>query len=135
MTKIDIDFNDVPTEILPIPGGVYTMDIIGTPTLEDVQSKPGNKKIVVILAVVEGPEGDLTYQNRRVFDNISTQLPTRIKRLALSAGLEVGADGINLDDLTGRRVEVKLKENTYQDQMTKEMKTNTKVADYIIPTE
>ena len=132
MTRLDIDFNDVPDEILPIPAGLYLLDVIGTPSIQDVQSKPGNKKIVVEFAVVEGPDGDLEFQNRRVFDNISTKVTTRIKRLALSAGVDISG-GLELEDLTGTRLTAKLKENSYTDPITQEARTNTKIADYVIP--
>ena len=133
MPKIDTNFDDVPDEILPLPEGRYVLDIVGTPTIEDVVGKPGNRKLVVVMAVVEGPNGSVKDANRKIFDNISLKLDTRIKRLALSCGLKPGADGLETEELTGRRLSAIVKTNSYQDPKTMEQRENSKIAEYIIP--
>ena len=127
MTQLDVNFNDVPMEMQPLPVGKYLVDVVGAPKSE--MSQTGKPKLVCTFAVVEGPDGDVSCKGRQLFDHISMTLLTRIKRLAVAAGLDPDADGLNTDSLVGCRLSLVIKDNTYTKDG--ETKTNSKIVDYV----
>ena len=128
MPKIQTNFNDVPDEYLPVPAGVYTCEINEAPKIEAVKSDPSKTKLTVVLTVVSGPEGaeQANLKGRKLFDTIPMSRKTSIKRLALSAGLNPGSDGLDTEELVGRTVRVMTKMDEYQGEM------RAKVKDYIV---
>jgi hypothetical protein len=133
MPKINTNFNDVPTEMTPIPPGDYVLDVVNA-QIADNKARTG-QNLNVELAVVEGPGPETKYAGRKVFDNISLKMSTKIKRLALSCGIVPGSEGFETESLIGLRCKAILKTNAYQDRDTGEQKSNTKISDYVIPSQ
>lgn len=125
---INVNFDDVPDEILPVEPGTYEA-LIKEISLEPTKDGKGTKLVVQMEIVTEGPQ-----QGRRLIDNISTKATTRIKRLAKSAGLEVGAGGLDTEELLEKVVHTVVGNRNYQDPTTGETKTATDVKDYLFDT-
>lgn len=135
MPHLDVDFTDVPDEILPIEPGIYDAEISNAPEILPTKSGEGTK-LVVQMVIVD----DDKHAGRRLQDHISTKMATRIKRLIKSAGLEAG-QGFDTEDLAGQRVKVKVKLESYQvssptldDPENMETRTASRVDDYLFDT-
>lgn len=128
MSHIDIDFNEVPDKVQPLEPGLYTLRIEESSTEPTVDGK--GTKVVLKLRVNDpaSPQHD-----RVVYDYISTKMTTQLKRVMLSGGLKPGAEGLDVSALVGITVRARVKLNSYQDKATGETKTNSKIADYLIP--
>lgn len=125
---LNINFEEVPNEILPVPAGIYQLLILTAPTIEPTVKGIG-QKIVVDMQIADEGEN----LGRRISDHISVKMTTKIKRLALSAGIPVGAEGLDLTMLEGQTVTAKVVTRTYVDPVSGETKETSSVADYIIP--
>lgn len=122
---ININFDNVPDEILPIPAGIYTARVVGIPQIQPTKDGNGQKVVVE----VEITEGD--YAGRRVTDHISLKMTTRLKRLALSCGVTVGAGGLNLHDLADQFCQIQITTRPYTDRDTGEQKESYNIKDYL----
>lgn len=125
--KLNVNFENVPDEVLPIPAGIYTCTILTTPEIQPTVNGNGQKLVVDLQ--INDDESD--QNGRRLTDNISLKNQTRIKRLAKSAGLSPGADGLDLEELEGAVVTVKVTNRTYTDKSSGELKESYNVSDYL----
>jgi len=132
MPHLEVDFTDVPDEILPIEPGIYEAEITEAPEILPTKSGEGTKLVVQMTVV-----GDDKNSGRRLSDHISTKMQTRIKRLIKSAGLTPGS-GFDTEDLAGQRVKIRVKQESYQvssptldDPDNMETRTASRVDDYL----
>jgi len=123
--KIDINFDDVPDQIVPIAPGVYDFRI-DSATEEEAKSGKGMKLVLEMTCVSEGPE-----EGRKLYDHISFKMKTQLKRLMKSAGLKPGSDGLDIGELEGKIVNVKVKSRTYTDDSSGETRETSAVGDYL----
>lgn len=126
MPKIAVNFDDVPDQILPIEPGVYTA-MVESASVEATKDGKG-EKVVVEMKIDDEANPN---HGRKIFDHISTKMLTNLKRLAKSAGINVGADGLDIDDLVGKHVKLRTKTRVYKDPETGEAKESVAVAEYL----
>jgi len=132
MSRIAINFNDVPLKVLPITPGVYEAEVVEAP--EVMPTKNGNgTKVVVKLRIVNAEDEKLN--GRQITDHISTKMETRIKRLCKSGGLEVGEEGVDTEDLAGKVVKIVTNLRTYQDNDTEETVEVANIKEYVVDEE
>ncbi len=112
MTLVDINFDNVPDEIVPVEAGIYTAVIHEVPEVKPTKDGKGTK-IVVQMKITDE---DSPFKDRQLFDHISLKFPTRFKRLCKSAGHNPGADGFDTADLLDCTVRVRVKARTYTDE-------------------
>jgi len=127
MPRLDMNFDDVPDEIVPLEPGIYRLGVAEAPKVEPTNDGTSTK-LVVRFEVIE-PE---KFKGRALQDHISIKMLTRIKRLFLSAGLKPGASGIDTEELTGAEVRALLKERSWKDPDTGETRVSVRVDDYIV---
>ena len=131
MPKFDIDFRDVPDEFQPIPPGTYTLECDPETPPEVGKSKAGNDMLVVVWRV--GP-GFSDNSGRRVKDYVVLSQATTLKRIALSAGIELDADGSYAsEDLIGKRVRAVITNRSFVDPETQEERDVADLRSYLIP--
>ncbi len=123
---LNVNFDEVPDEFLPIEPGKYVLEIRNTPKEEPTKDGKSTK-IVVEFVVVDSPK----YENRTVQDHISVKMLTRIKRLCMSAGLKPGPEGIQTEELLGRRVTATIGTRTYKDESGEDRET-ARIIDYVV---
>lgn len=133
---ININLDEVPSEFVNLPTGIYTLEI------EEVEIKPTTKdasknKLVVTHKVIGGEDGenaDFEFTGRKVFDHIGLSgTPISLKQLVLASGVEFGPTGFDPSQLVGKIVTAQVQERTYQDAQTNETKTTAGVKKYMIP--
>ena len=124
----DVNYQDVPDEILPVPAGIYTCVILKIPEVQD--TKDGTKQKIVVELKVDCPENPEAHE-RLLWDHIGLAAHTRLKRLFLSAGLTIGAAGLDTTDLLEARVKVRVKAGTYKDEGGN-VKEVSRVDDYVL---
>jgi hypothetical protein len=129
MALIEANFEQVPDQILPIDNGTYEASIISA-TIEHVQGDDTKKKLVVEHEIV-GPTGSPMI-GRKTTNHISLKMLTTIKRLALSAGVVVGPQGLDTDELVGKICSITVQRENYKDK-NGEMKEAARIKDYNIP--
>lgn len=126
MPKINVNFDEVPDKMEPVPAGVYVMLV---KEAEIQPTKDGkSEKVVVTLSV---DDESSPHNGRMVFDHISLKMPINLKQLAKSAGLNPGADGLEVSDLVGKHVKVRVKARAYRDAETGETRETSAVAEYM----
>jgi hypothetical protein len=127
MPVLNINFEDVPDEILPITPGTHVFEVTEVPVIEP--TKDGlSQKLVVKMKIVDGPDA-----GRAITDYISVKMQTRMKRFFLALGLQVGAEGIDTNDALGRTGKLVSKTEAYTNPQTGETRESAKVVDYILP--
>jgi len=128
MPNIPINMDEVPDEYLSLPAGIYPLEIFEVPTLEPTRDGKG-EKVVVRMRVNDETNPE---HGRQITDHISLKSTTRLKRLCLSAGVNVGVDGFDTEALMGKTVSARVKTRTYQDE-DDETQTTSGIKDYQIP--
>lgn len=128
MALIAGNYQEVPDEILPVPAGEYTCVITKIPEIEP--TKDGLKEKVVVEMKVQCPENP-EIDGRLLWDHIGLAAQTRLKRVFLSAGLTIGASGLDTADLLDQVVRVRVKARTYRDEGGNTKETSG-VDDYLI---
>lgn len=128
MPRLDINFSDVPDKILPLPEGIYTLEIHSA---DFKLTNDGTSHKVEVAFRVQEPTD---HAGRIVSDHIGVKMETRLKRLAMAAGLDPAVNGLSTEDLPGRVVQVQITQRSYKDN-----DGNTQIAsnikDYLIPSE
>jgi len=127
MPRLETNFNDVPDEFEQIPPGTYLLEIKAAPQVMPTNDGK-SQKMVVEFAVVEDPK----LQGRNLQDHISMKMLTRIKRVFLAAGLKPGVDGIDTEELVGRRVKAVVVHRTYRDKDSGEERETARIQDYVV---
>ncbi len=93
------NFDDVADDFKPIAAGKRTLLIVEPP--EEGTSLAGKPKLIFTYRVQDDSEDN----GRMIKDHISLEMLTKIKRIAMSAGVTPGPDGLDTDELTGKLVE------------------------------
>ena len=127
MPKLNIGFDDVPDQIIPVAPGVYDCEVMEPPAIEPTNDQKGQKLVVQFRITSEGPE-----EGRQLFDHISLKMKTKLKRLAKSAGLNPADFDEDTDLLHGQTVRLIVNNRTYKDPETGEMKETSNIKDYLI---
>lgn len=133
---IDINFDEVPDEFIPLPVGIYHLEISEVPQVEPTKGGDG-MKLVVRTKVVEqiSPEASVEFAGRDQVAHMSLKGQIQIKRLALSAGIEVGAKGFDTEDLAGKVVTAQLVQTVVKDQQTGADRIFTNISDFLFKDE
>ncbi len=112
MPRLEMNFDEVPDKVPPFPPGLHEAVITETPTIEEARSGKGN----VLRVVMRGQGGEV--DGRMIFDSIPLWTEfgkVKVKHLAKSAGVEVGPEGLELEDLEGLTVRIQVVTRTYKD--------------------
>ena len=134
MPHIDVNFVETPDSMPPIPAGVFLLDITSIPKVEP--SKKGDSmNVIVELKLVSD---DALFNGRLLRDYINLgsnpemklRADIKLKKLCASAGLVVGAAGVDTEELAGKRVKARLKPRTYKDDSGNEQQ-GTSVEEYL----
>ena len=129
MPLLKTNFDEVPDEFLPVPAGVYLLEVKSAPKVEPTKDGK-SQKVVAEFAIVENENPQLN--GRTLQDHISVKMLTHIKRLFLAAGIKPGADGIDTEELSGKRVKALVAIETYRDKDTQEEREASRIRDYIV---
>lgn len=129
MPLLKVNFDDVPDEFLPVPAGVYLLEVKTAPKVEPTKDGKSTK-LVAEFAIVENENAQLN--GRTLQDHISTKMLTKIKRLFLAAGIVPGAEGIDTEELAGKRVRATVVIRTYRDPDSQEERETSRIDDYIV---
>jgi len=121
MSTLNVNFDDVPDSNTPEPGQ-YSAQITGVPEQKLNKRQDGNN-LVVEVSITQGP-----FEGRTIRDYIPIgTMTTKIKRLAAAAGVVADANGLNLEELAGKDVQIVVT-NTPSDDNSR-MYAN--IADYL----
>ena len=117
-STLDLNFDDIPDEILPISKGIYGARIVGTPKVEDRESQRTGKSwqqlSVSMIITDDGEEKDKPVYAQMGVGNRKGQV--LIKRMAKSAGLEVSNDNpLDLAELEDKDVIIDVRVRSYKD--------------------
>lgn len=107
---VPVDLNQVSDEFIPMPEGVYTMQV---EKMEPKTSKAGNKMINVTMNVVNPPE----FLGRKGFTNLVVGVPEamwKVKQFVKACGISYDTGGFNLGDAIGRTLLVKVTQESYE---------------------
>jgi len=126
---LKVNFDEVPDEYLPVPAGTYLLEVKSAPSVEPTKDGKSTK-LVVQFSIVENANSQLN--GRGLQDHISTKMLTQIKRLFLAAGITPGADGIDTEELAGKRVKATVVSRTYRDPDSQEERETSRISDYIV---
>ncbi len=129
MSIVNIDFNDVPDENLCVGPGVYFVRFEEAPEIE----LKGDGDMVKAVAVIED-EGD--FKNRKVKDYHCLWMDmgkTGLKRMAVSAGVTFGSEGMDLNDFVGQVGRVSVGNEEYTPKGESESRTVAKIRDWLAP--
>ena len=124
----DVNYNDVPDKVLPIPPGTYKCIIENEP--EFTKTKDGTKDKVVVVMKIDCPETPLAH-GKLLWDHIVMDSQTRIKRVFMAAGLTIGPRGLDLADLIGATLEVRVKPDVWKHD-DGEVEDVARIADYLV---
>ena len=123
---IDINFDVVPDQILPIDAGIYPLEI--SEVSQEPTAKGDSEKLVVTMKVSDpGNPND----GRTIKSHIGFKNPVMLKQLAMAAGLNPGSGGFDSSELIGKTVKAVIKPRTYRDQDSGEQKETSEVKEFI----
>ena len=126
MTHVHTNFDDVPDEILPITPGTYGF-VVQEAEIKENKKQTG-MNLVVSMAILD--EGE--FKGRRVMAFMALKsMQTQIKRLCMACGVDVGADGLDTEDLVDKEGSFVLTTRTYQDNDGNPQEA-ANVKDYIV---
>lgn len=134
---IDMDFTDVPDKHMPLGAGIYNAEILGEdednegPHIYFKEETPQKKSIRMRLKVVDEGENE----GRMVTAFVALKNKVAVKRLVMSAGLPVDQGGVDLEELPGKIVKIKVTNSTYTDEASGEERIRANVDDFIPPTD
>lgn len=134
MPHIDVNFVETPDSMPPIPAGTYLLDVTAAPKVEPSKKGDSTNVIVELKLVSENPQfnGRLIrdYINLGTNPEMKLRADIKLKKLCTSAGLTVGAGGVDTEELAGKRVKARLKPRTYKDDSGNEQQ-GTSVEEYV----
>lgn len=129
MPFIDVNFDDVPDNIQPIPAGLYIL------TIKEADVKPSKdekSKNLILKLKVDDPSNP--NHDRQIVDycNLGNNdfAKVRLKRLQKSAGLVPGK-GLNTDDLVGKTVKARISTAPFTNKDTGEVSERSNIAEYM----
>ncbi len=128
MAHINVNFDEVPDKFEQVPAGVYLCCV---EKAEQQPTKDGTKQKVVVELKVDDEANPMN--GRMLYDHIGLSgKPISLKRLCMAAGVSVGPNGVDLSDLVGKHVQVRVKMRTYQDAASGETKETPSIAEYLV---
>ena len=128
MPRLDVNFGEVPDEILPITPGKYVLEIAKVPALEP-SSKGNGTNLIVDFRVTD--EGDFCGRSVRDYIFLNEFGLVKAKKLIGGCSKDAGANGLDTEELLGCRVNALLVASTFKDKETGETVANTKVSKYL----
>ena len=107
------NYNDVPDKPPPIPPGTYRCLIETEPEFK--KTNDGSKDKVVVIMKIDCPENPLAH-DKLLWDHIvvNDTNESKLKRIFLSAGLTIGPSGLDLADLIGATLQVRVVPDTWK---------------------
>lgn len=136
MPHINTNFTDVPDKMPPISAGTYLAEITKAPDVRP--SKKGDSMNVVVemkLIVENNPalNGRLVTDFINLGKSAEAKLRSdiKLKNLCNSAGIMVGATGVDTEELAGKRVKVQVRPRTYEADDGSEQQ-GTQVVAYVV---
>lgn len=125
---IDINLDETPDELPQIQTGIRILEI---KDIEDKELPDGDTVHIVKLAVAEPDADDNELQTWERFNFKYPIARVRFKQLCTAAGHEGGSGGVDTSELIGCTLRASIIPNTYTDKDSGEMKTNSKVKDFL----
>lgn len=128
---IEANFDEVPDSIKPIPPGEYVFNIVKA-DVEQVVSNPDRQKIVLEAEIVEGEQA-----GRKCYEHMGISTPNglvRVKQLWRACGLSL-SDQIDTVDLIGAQFRALVRNGTYTDKDTQEIKENSSISKFMYEAE
>lgn len=132
MSKIKVNFDETPDEILPLTSGVYTF-VVKDCKQEFVEGKNGKEGADVVTAVLQVDDEASPNHGRQHWERfyLNNQFgPVMLKKFAKSAGVSVGKDGVDCEDFIGKHVKARMQEGTYKDA-NGDTKPNCKLKEWL----
>lgn len=137
MPLLNVNLEDAPTSVPPVPSGIYTMEIMGVPEYTDLKSgetdDDGNKmKKIVVKCRIKSDIPEADGRNLTSHIGVSKSL-VGLKRIALSASLTWSPEGIDTDLLAGCTVRARVKSRAWRDEETGETRETSGIDEFLIP--
>ena len=113
MSTLQVNFLEVPDKILPVPPGIYEVLVITAPVLKPSKKGTGNNLMLEYKIITEGD-----FKGRALKDTIflSEIGLMRVKKLLVSAKVELRATGVDTEELIGKTLKVLVKQEMYQEK-------------------
>ena len=113
MSTLQVNFLEVPDKILPVPPGIYEVLVITAPVLKPSKKGTGNNLMLEYKIITEGD-----FKGRALKDTIflSEIGLMRVKKLLVSAKVELRASGVDTEELIGKTLKVLVKQEMYQEK-------------------
>ena len=128
MPKLEMDYDSVPEKEVPIDQGTHIMRVRDIPVLEAFVDRNGKKQQRLIVQM-EVHDPDSPMNGRKIRDSILRSMETKLKRLAMSAGIPTDSEGYDPDDLYDQHVRVVVRHRTWNDDG--EERISADVRDYL----
>jgi len=125
---LEANFDDVPDEILSIEPGEYAVEIEGTPEILDTKKGTGRNLVVVFRITEDGPFKRRTIKQYIYLSDIGL---TTAKQLSKAAGVEVGAGGLQTEELAGQALKIRVVQRPYKNPETGEVEQRSQVGGYV----
>ena len=130
---IDVNLDDVPFEMPPIPTGDYDLRTEEEPTYEENKNKNGHN-IVVTWKIVNHPDPLLNGMTVKDWLAVSTLMGRiRLKTVLRAAGLNPDQKQVSTADLHGITVRATIKEESVLDKATGIRSSRSNIAGYLDP--
>ena len=113
MSTLQVNFLEVPDKILPVPPGIYEVLVTTAPVLKPSKKGTGNNLMLEYKIITEGD-----FKGRALKDTIflSEIGLMRVKKLLVSAKVELRASGVDTEELIGKTLKVLVKQEMYQEK-------------------
>jgi len=134
MAHLDFNFEAIPTVIPTVEPGVYDGSILEPPTVGESGDKAGTQ-LNVKIRIEGGPFNGITLTDgisltHPKYMNMALQGQSKVKRLALAAGVPISSSGLDTELLAGRTIKFRVARREYEKDGAK--KTAAYIEDYII---
>ena len=113
MSTLQVNFLEVPDKILPVPPGIYEVLVTTAPVLKPSKKGTGNNLMLEYKIMTEGD-----FKGRQLKETIflSEIGLMRVKKLLVSAKIELRATGVDTEELIGKTLKVLVKQEMYQEK-------------------
>ena len=128
MPRLNIDFGEVPDEVVPITPGKYVLEIAKVPALEPASTGNGTN-LIVDFRITD--EGDFCGRSVRDWIFLNEFGLVKAKKLIAGCGKDASVNGLDTEELLQCRVNALLVASTFKDKITGETIANTKVSKYL----
>jgi len=113
MSTLQVNFLEVPDKMLPVPPGIYEVLVATAPVLKPSKKGTGNNLMLEYKIMTEGD-----FKGRQLKETIflSEIGLMRVKKLLVSAKIELRATGVDTEELIGKTLKVLVKQEMYQEK-------------------